>query len=273
MAGDGYTGYDCAAFHVARETIKHRHMKKFTLSLFVAALLGCSLSCGNLQSISGLPGMQPPGSTGSMPPTSTEISSGLKQALQIGLKEGIQEVSAKDGFFKNAMIKVLFPPEAQKIERTLRQVGMGSLCDNVILSLNRAAEDASKKALPIFLNALKTMSFRDATNILLGPDTAATYYFKTATTAALTKSFAPVISNSLNKVEATRYWGTVMTQYNKLPLVKPVNTDLSAYVTQRAIDGLFAMVAKKELAIRSQLSDRTTPLLKKVFGYADQKKP
>src|SRR5699024_8867505 len=211
-----------------------------------------------------------PGSTANDRPTQYEINSGLKQALELGIKQGVKQVSAKDGFFKNSLIKVLFPPEAQKVENTLRQVGLGSLTDKVILSLNRAAEDASREALPIFINALKGMSFRDASQILLGDDTSATHYFRQATTNELSKKFEPVISKSLNKVDATRYWGTVMTQYNKIPLVKPINTDLSAYVTQQAINGLFTMIAQKETGIRENLANRTTPLLKKVFGYADR---
>lgn len=248
--------------------------KQFIVTLFVLILCCFAISCGNLQSISGLPGMTTTTGTtsSSSRPSSFEINSGLKQALELGIKQGVQQVSAKNGFFGNALIKVLFPPEAQKIERTLRSIGMGSLCDKVILSLNRAAEDASKQALPIFVDALKNMSFRDATQILLGKDTAATHYFRTATTTALSRKFKPVIANSLNKVDATKYWGLVTTNYNKIPLVQPVNTDLSAYVTQKAIDGLFKMIANKEINIRENLSSRTTPLLKKVFGYAAERK-
>ncbi len=246
--------------------------KHLIITCLTLSLTSFTFSCGNLQAISGLPGVTTPGgtTTTTTTPTNYEINSALKQALEIGIKQGVNQVSAKNGFFKNSLIKVLFPPEAQKIERTLRSVGMGELCDKVILSLNRAAEDASKEALPIFVNALKSMSFRDATQILLGKDTAATHYFRTATTAELAGKFQPVIAKSLNKVDATRYWGLVTTQYNKIPLVQPVNTDLSAYVTQRAIDGLFVMIAKEEKQIRENLSSRATPLLKKVFGYADR---
>ncbi len=248
-------------------------MKKYLIiTCLTLALSSFTFSCGNLQAISGLPGVTLPGgtTTTSSKPTNYEINSALKQALEIGIKQGVKQVSAKNGFFKNSLIKVLFPPEAQKIERTLRSIGMGQLCDKVILSLNRAAEDASKEALPIFINALKSMSFQDATRILFGRDTAATHYFRTATTQELASKFQPVIAKSLNKVDATRYWGLVTTQYNKIPLVQPIHTDLSAYVTQKAIDGLFVMVAKEEKQIRENLASRATPLLKKVFGYADQ---
>lgn len=245
-------------------------MKK-SFGILVPVLL-CTVflfnSCDTLQQAGGLPGMG--GVTPGTTPTNSEISSGIKQALQIGLQDGVKKVSAVDGYFKNPLIKILFPPNAQKIENTLRNIGLGSLCDQVELSLNRAAEDAAKQAAPIFTNALSQMTLTDVTNILLGSDTSATNYFRRATTSQLVAKFSPVIANSLNKVDATKYWSDVTTKYNQLPLVKPINTDLTAYVTDQAINGLFVMVAQKEKEIRNQLSARTTPLLKKVFGYAAQ---
>lgn len=233
-------------------------------------LLSLSLifsSCDTLQQMgTAYPGVS---STGTLP-TNTEIASGIKQALQIGLQDGVKQVSAVDGYFKNPLIKIIFPPNAQKIESTLRSIGLGSLCDKIELSLNRAAEDAAKQAGPIFMNALKQMTLRDASNILLGTDTSATHYFRMATTAELSAKFSPVIANSLNKVNATKFWKEATTKYNQIPLVRPVNTDLTAYVTTQAINGLFVTVAQKETEIRNQLSARTTPLLKKVFGYAAQ---
>ncbi len=210
----------------------------------------------------------PTGST----PTSLEIGQGIKQALEIGTSEGADKLSAKDGFFGNLAVKILFPPEAQKVEKTLRSVGLNALADNVILSINRAAEDAAKEAKPIFLSAIKQMTIADATNILLGDKDAATQYFKRVTTAQLMEKFKPVITNSLGKVGATRYWSDAATAYNKLPLVKPVNTDLSSYVAQKAIDGMFIQVAQEELKIRDNINARSTSLLQKVFGYADNKK-
>ncbi len=203
-------------------------------------------------------------------PTTTEIGLGLKQALEIGTSRGTDQLSVKDGFFGNLALKILFPPEAQKVEQTLWSVGLGALADNVILSLNRAAEDAAKEAKPIFLSAIKQMTIADATNILFGDKDAATNYFKRVTSAQLMEKFKPVIAGSLSKVGATRYWGEAASQYNKLPLVKPVTTDLSAYVTQKAIDGIFAQVALEELKIRQDIGSRSTVLLQKVFGYADR---
>lgn len=211
------------------------------------------------------------GATGT--PTSLEIGNALKQALEIGTSAGADKLSAKDGFFGNMAIKILFPTEAQKVEKGLRSLGLNSLADNVILSLNRAAEDAAKEAKPIFVNAIKQMTIADATNILLGnTKDAATQYFKRVTTAQLTEKFSPVIANSLSKVGATKYWTDAASAYNKIPLVKPVNTNLTSYVTEKAIEGMFVQVAQEELKIRDNVNARSTGLLQKVFGYADAKK-
>lgn len=206
-------------------------------------------------------------------PTPLEMGFGIKEALELGISKGTDLLSAKDGFLGNAAVKILFPPEAQKVEKTLRSVGMGALADDVIVSLNRAAEDAAKEAKPIFVSAIKQMTITDATNILLGGDQeAATSYFKRVTTDQLMEKFSPVITASLSKVGATKYWTDAASQYNKIPLVKPVNTDLSSYVAQKAIDGMFIQVAQEELKIRDSLGARSTPLLQKVFGYADKNK-
>jgi len=205
-------------------------------------------------------------------PTNAEIGNGLKEALQVGTSKSSDQLSAVDGYFANAAVKILFPPEAQKAEKTLRSIGLGKLCDNVILSLNRAAEDAAKQAKPIFLNSIRQMTLQDVTNILLGGQDAATQYFKRTTTAQLTASFKPVIQASLNKVGATKYYGDAANEYNKVPFVSKINPDISAYVTQKAIDGLFLEIAQEELNIRKNISARTSPLLQKVFGYADKQK-
>lgn len=211
--------------------------------------------------------------TGLVNPSAAEISLGLKQALELGTSAGSDRLSATDGFFANAAIKILFPEEAQKVERTLRSVGLNKLADNVILSLNRAAEAAAIEAKPIFISAVKGMNFADASNILLsGQQDAATLYFKRVTNDQLQQKFQPIIQSSLNKVGATRYWSDAITAYNNIPLVGKVNPNLSAYVTQRAIDGIFIEIAQEELKIRTRLSARSTPLLQKVFAYADRNK-
>lgn len=205
-------------------------------------------------------------------PSVLEIGMGIKEALEIGTSRGADLLSAKDGFLGNMAVKILFPPEAQKVEKTLRSIGMGKLADNVIVSLNRAAESAAKEAKPIFISAIKQMTITDATNILLGSKDAATNYFKRVTTAQLMEKFKPVITTNLAKVGATKYWGDAAGQYNKIPLVKPVNTDLSDYVAQKAIEGMFIQVAQEELKIRDNLGARSSSLLQKVFGYADKNK-
>jgi hypothetical protein len=205
-------------------------------------------------------------------PTNLEIGNGLKQALEIATGKSSDQLSAVNGFFGNAAVKILFPPEAQKAEKTLRSLGMGKLCDNVILSLNRAAEDAAKQAKPIFVDALKQMTLQDVSNILLGNQDAATQYFKRTTTTQLTAKFKPVIQGSLNKANVTKYYTDAALAYNKVPFVKKLNPDISDYATQKAIQGLFVEIAKEELNIRSNLGARTTPLLQKVFAFADKKK-
>jgi len=202
--------------------------------------------------------------------SSEEAVSGLKEALTIGTQNGTNTLSQLNGFFGNAMVKVLMPPEAQKVESTLRSLGLGSLVDNAVLSMNRAAEDAAKTATPIFVNAIKQMTIADAFGILKGGDFAATNYFKNKTTAALTQSFSPIINNSLQKVDATKYWKDIFTTYNKFSN-KPVNTDLGAYVTQKAIDGIFYEIGLEEQKIRQDPAARVTDLLKKVFSNTNTK--
>ncbi|HEV7620688.1 MAG TPA: DUF4197 domain-containing protein [Flavisolibacter sp.] len=194
-----------------------------------------------------------------------EIVSGLKDALTVGTNNATKQLSSVDGFFKDAAIKILMPPEAEKVEKTLRSMGMGKMVDNAILSMNRAAEDASKNAAPIFINAVKQMSIQDAVGILRGGDFAATNYLKGKTTVSLTELFRPVIEESLKKVNATKYWNTLFTAYNRISLNK-VNPDLSAYVTEKALAGIFTQVGQEEQKIRKDPVARTTDILKKVFS-------
>lgn len=196
-----------------------------------------------------------------------EIISGLKEALSVGATNSSTKLSAVDGFFANAAIKVLMPEEAKKVESTLRKVGMGDLVDKAILSMNRAAEEASKSAAPIFLDAVKNMSFQDAMGILRGSDTAATGYLRSKTLPPLTEAFRPVIETALAKTDATKYWKNLFDAYNKLPTTfNKVNPDLSGYVTEKALGGLFYQVAEEEQKIRKDPAARVTETLKKVFG-------
>ena len=204
-------------------------------------------------------------------PTQLEIGSALKEALEIGVSAGTDRLSLQNGFLGNAAVKLLFPPEAQKAEKTLRGLGLNKPCDDFILSMNRAAELAVKEAKPVFITALKQMTVQDATNILLSKEkNAATTYFQRVTRDALMTKFQPIISDALSKTEATRYWTDLSTRYNKVPFVNKVETDITAYATQKAIDGLFYEVAQEELKIRSNSGARSTALLQKVFEYADK---
>lgn len=194
-----------------------------------------------------------------------EIVSGLKEALNVGTNNASQRLSAVDGFFKDAAIKILMPEEAKKAEKKLRSLGMGKLVDDAILAMNRAAEDAAKSAAPIFINAVKQMSIQDAVGILRGGDFAATTYLKDKTTTSLTEAFRPVIEASLQKVNATKYWNTVFTTYNKFSADK-INPDLAAYVTEKSLAGIFHQVSLEEQKIRKDPMARTTDILKKVFA-------
>ncbi len=210
------------------------------------------------------------GATGTGTGTSlsnSEITAGLKEALQVGTQNATGRVSAVNGFLSNAAIKVLMPPEAKKIETTLRAMGMGAQVDRAIVAMNRAAEDASGKAVPIFTNAITGITIQDGLSILKGNNDAATQYLKGKTTPQLTSAFRPVIQTSLDKVNATRYWTEIVTIYNKLPTVRTkINPDLAAYVTERALNGIFVNIAQEEASIRSNPAARVSDILRKVFG-------
>jgi hypothetical protein len=204
---------------------------------------------------------------GEKPLTSGEVGEGLKEALINGISKGSDLVSQMDGYFKNPEIKIPFPPDVKKVEDKLRQVGMGDQVDRFVMTLNRGAEDAAREAKPIFITAIKSMTIQDAWAILKGEDNAATEYLRRTTSPQLVEKFKPVIQNSLNKVSATKYYGDLVNNYNKIPFVEKVNPDLNDYATGKAIDGLFLMIAKEEKNIRKDPVARTTELLKKVFGY------
>jgi hypothetical protein len=195
-----------------------------------------------------------------------DIVSGLKEALSVGAQNSSNKLSSLNGFMGNAAIKVLMPDEAKKVESTLRSAGLGKLVDDAILSMNRAAEEASKSAAPIFVDAIKGMNVQDALGILRGNDSAATTYLKGKTWDPLTSAFKPVIDGALEKTGATKYWAAVFEAYNKIPLTKKVNTDLSNYVTGRALGGMFYQVALEEQSIRKNPAARVNDILKKVFG-------
>jgi hypothetical protein len=210
--------------------------------------------------------IQPTGSSTGAGLTTTEIANGLKQALEVGISNGSAKASALDGYFKNPLLKIVFPPEAQKVATTLRQIGFTRQVDEFELSLNRAAEDAAKRAKPVFVKAITSMSIQDAIGILRGDSTAATQYLRRTSGQQLVAEFTPIVDSTLRKNNATRYYTDLVTTYNRLPLVQKVNPNLTEYATNRAVDGLFILVAQEEKKIRENPVARVTDLLKRVFG-------
>ncbi|MDD3005272.1 DUF4197 domain-containing protein [Flavobacterium sp.] len=235
-------------------------MKKIICSIVAFSLFGCA----ELQQIA----TQYPG-LGTI--SNSEIALGLKEALNNGITKEVTKLTATDGFYKNQAVKILLPPELQKVDKGLRDIGLGNLADEGIKLLNRAAEDAVKEATPIFVDAVKNMTFNDAKNILLGSENSATLYLQNATTTPLYGKFNPVIKKSLSKVGADAAWKNIITKYNAIPLTTDVNPDLNDYVTQKALEGVFKMIAVEEKDIRTNLNARTSDLLKKVFALQDNK--
>ena len=198
--------------------------------------------------------------------TETDAANAIKEALNKGVDIGVKKVSKQDGFFLDPEIRIPFPKDMKKVEKKLRDLGMNQQIDQIVVSINRAAEDASTSAKPIFIKAIKDMSISDAKKIVNGNKSAATDYLRNSTYLSLSKEFQPIIRTSLQKVNATKYWKSLIRAYNKIPFIKKVNPDLEIYVTEKAIDGLFFMIEKEEKRIRENPKQRKTELLKKVFG-------
>jgi hypothetical protein len=236
-------------------------MKRAFILFYGLTLTGCTATQIN-QAVSDADKLL----TTQQPLSTTEVAEGLKEALINGISKGSDLTSQLDGYFKNPEIKIPFPPDVKKVEDRLRALGLGSEVDRFVMTLNRGAEDAAKEAKPIFIDAIKQLSISDAWGILRGQPDAATQFLKRTTTPQLKAKFSPVIQNSLNKVGATKYYGDIVTRYNKIPFVEKVNPDLNSYATDLAIQGLFIMIAKEEMNIRDNPVARTTELLKKVFS-------
>ena len=228
-------------------------MKKFILLIVLCSFIsGCDV-------LSKLP-------TGG-PVTESEAAEGIKEALGQGLVKAVLQLNREDGFFKDAFYKILMPPDARKVENTLRDLGMGKMVDNAILQINRAAEDAAGYAKPIFVDAIKSMTISDAIGLVRNGDTSATHFFRQKTTDKLIAAFLPVIRSSLEKVNATKYYSDVINTYNNFPTTfKKINPDLPGFVTERATAALFDLVAKEEINIRQNIQARTSEILRKVFG-------
>ncbi len=218
-------------------------------------------SCAELQQvINQLPG-------GGL--SNDQIAGGLREALNNGITNQVKTLAVQDGFFKNELVKILLPEELKKVDNTLRKIGLSKLADEGLKVLNRAAEDAVGEAIPIFVDAIKGITFTDAKNILLGDKNAATLYLRNTTTNSLYQKFSPIIKNSFQKVGADKIWTDLITKYNKIPLTNDVNPDLTDYVTGEALKGVFIMVEVEEKEIRAKVSKRTSDLLKRVFALQD----
>ena len=230
-----------------------------TISFILSLLLS---SCSELQQV-----------VNSLPQerlTNTQISAGLKEALNKGIDKEVTKLMKPDGFYNDKMVKILLPEELQKVDKTLRDIGLEQLADKGLLLLNRAASDAVKEAKPIFVNAITSMSFDDAKKILLGEKNAATLYLKNKTSSELYQKFKPQVQKSLQKVKADEVWTQIINKYNQIPFVNKVNPDLTDYVTNKAMEGVFKKIAVEEQQIRTDVSERTSELLKKVFALQDK---
>ncbi len=231
---------------------------------FVIVLLMFT-SCNELQQVVN----NLPTSTNEIGLSQLQMANGLKEALDLGIEKQVSKLTAKDGFFRNELVKIILPKELQKVDKGLRDIGLGKLADEGLKVLNRAAENAVGKATPIFIDAVKNINFNDAKSILLGNDNAATNYLKSNTETALFASFKPVIKNSFSNVGADKIWNNLITKYNAIPFTKNVNPDLTSYVTAEALKGVYIMIEVEEKEIRTKTSSRATDLLKKVFALQD----
>jgi hypothetical protein len=238
-------------------------MKKLLLALSI--LLSAS-ACDQLQQIAEQAGEQ--GSTLG-PPTQTQIANGIREALIVGATNSVLQTSKTDGFLGNALIKIPFPPEAKKVEEMARQFGLDAQVDQFVETLNRGAEKASAKAKPIFVNAIKQMTLQDVYSIWRGDQDAATQYLIKTTRPLLENEFRPIIKAALDEVEVTKYWNPLISNYNRIPLVTPLNPNLDEYVLNEAMDGLFLVIAQEEAKIRENPAARVSDILKRVFGYLD----
>ncbi len=195
-----------------------------------------------------------------------DVVNGLKEALNVGTNKSTTAASQTDGFYKNAKIKIPFPAEALEVKNTIDKLGMSSETEKFVETMNRSAEDASKSAAPIFIDAIKNMSLQDGFAILNGGDSAATTYLRVKTTEQLTQALKPIIKAAIEKNEVAKYWSPVVNKYNKIPFTKKYNPDLEAYITQKTLDGLFVLIAEQEGFIRKNPSAQVSDILKRVFG-------
>ncbi len=230
-------------------------------TLILISTLFILTSCDELGAV-----LESPGGI-SRPPTEAEIARGIREALIVGAKNTVAQTSQTNGFLNNSLIKIPFPPEAQQVEQTARDLGLDSQVDKFVETMNHGAEEASAKATTIFVNAIQQMTLQDVYDIWRGDDDAATQFLKRTTEQELKNEFRPVIKNALDKVELTRYWNPIIENYNKIPFVQKVNPNLDEYVLSETLDGLFLVIAQEEAKIRQDPQARVTEILRRVFGY------
>lgn len=241
--------------------------KNAILVIFLSCFM--AVSCVNVARQGGIYQMPDNGGSQSGGLTSNDIISGLKEALIVGAINSVTSSSRTDGFNLNPLIRIPFPPEAAKAKVVAEQLGFAGNVKNFETSLNRAAEEASKKALPIFKNAITGMTISDGLGILRGSNNAATEFLKSRTQNALAAEFNPVVKNAIKTVDVAKYWNPIASAYNQTTMLTgepQVNPDLNQYITQKALDGLFYLIAQEEMKIRENPAARATDILKKVFG-------
>ena len=232
------------------------NMMRYLLLILTLGLLGCEALRETIRETAS-------------PVTEEEVIRGLRQALEFGAEEASDQASDEGGFYENARLRIPFPEEVQQVEEALRNLGLNSLVDDFIRQLNRSAENAAAEAAPIFISAIQNITIRDGLDILHGSNNAATQYLYGQTSGDLTSAFRPVIEQALSETQTTRYWEQITSRYNQIPFVEPVETDLAAYTTNHAIDGLFLLIEEEEREIRNNPGARATDLLRRVFGEQD----
>lgn len=230
------------------------------LALFVS---GCAAD-GSGPSLDDL--LRGAGVPSERPLTEARIAQGLKEALRVGAENAVRLTGRRDGYFGDARLRIPMPRELETLDRTLRRVGLGAEVDRFVLSMNRAAEAAAPEATRIFWDAAARMTIADARGILSGPDTAATDYFRSRTSAPLASAFRPIVDRALGQVGVTRQYQALVARYDRIPLAKPQAVDLDDYVTARALDGLFLVLGDEERKIRADPAARVTEILRDVFG-------
>jgi hypothetical protein len=247
---------------IKKQIVLNKFIKKMIKKILILAIIFQFAGCAEFQKIvNNLP-------NGGL--SQEQIGNGLRQALNNGIENQVSKLTATDGFYKNELVKILLPEELKAVDKGLRSIGLGNLADEGIKVLNRAAEDAVKTATPIFINAVKDITFNDAKNILLGEQNAATNYLQSKTNESLYNSFSPVIDNSFAKVGADKIWSNLIIRYNSIPFVQKVDPNLTNYVTTEALKGVFKMIEIEEKGIREKVGLRNTALLKQVFALQDK---